>query len=87
MIIENFDGSPDEYCKLVEAEAKWFYAHCSDSGFSFSVIGSRLSVTPAHAIDDEMASLIFTHKRALIEIISTNDKNALVISNPLHERQ
>lgn len=71
MDFKNFNGSPDDYYHRVKTDPEWFYQHCTLGGFAFSVNGNKLTVRPAHAIDDEMADLIRVHKHDLIKIIES----------------
>ena len=68
----SFSGSPDDYYQLVSTDPAWLYNHCLLGGFKFDVDSDSLIVTPAHQIDDELASLIIKHKGALMRVIKDN---------------
>ena len=72
MDFKNFNGSPDDYYHKVKKDPEWFYLHCKLGGFVFSVNDDKLTVSPAHVIDDEMANLIKTHKAEIIKFINSN---------------
>lgn len=73
MMPHYFDGSPEEYYEKVKTYPEWFYEHCVEGGFKFTVNGDRLIVSPSHAIDREMAELVKTHKPALIKLITASE--------------
>ena len=57
------------YYNLVKSNPAWFLTHCRLGGFEISIVNNGITVTPAHAIDDEMAILIRKHKPDLIKIL------------------
>lgn len=73
MDFKNFNGSFDYYHKVKTVPA-WFYEHCRLGGFNFYVKGTTLTVSPAHAIDEEMADLIKRFKFDLIGLLN-DDKS------------
>lgn len=67
------------YYGLVKNNPAWFIKHCRIGGFEFSIENSRLIVTPAHAIDDEMADLIRNHKAELIKLLQNENNSPTAI--------
>ena len=61
--------SPDDYYKLTLTKPEWLLFHCRAGGFQLEIANGSLKVSPAHSIDDEMASLIRVHKTDLILIL------------------
>ena len=53
----------------VRSNALFFYRHTLAGGFSFEHKNGSLLISPAHAIDEEMANLTKVHKLELIEIL------------------
>lgn len=70
MDFESFNGSSDEYYRLVVSEPEWFLNHCKLGGFVFNVEMGKLKVSPANQIDDEMIGLLKTHKIGLIKLLT-----------------
>ncbi len=70
------------YYDLVKKNPAWFIKHCRLGGFKFAVENNKLTVAPAHAIDEEMAILIRTHKTELIKIIQSECNSPIPI---IHE--
>lgn len=67
------------YYGLVKNNPAWFLKHCRFGGFEFSIENGRLAVTPAQAIDDEMAQLIRLHKVELLKILSETPKELISV--------
>jgi len=57
------------YYNNVKSNALAFYHHSLAGGFSFEHKNGSLFISPANAIDEEMANLIKFHTAQLIEIL------------------
>ena len=57
------------YCDNVKSNALTFYYHSLAGGFSFEHKNGSLFISPANAIDEEMANIIKLHKSELIKIL------------------
>jgi hypothetical protein len=57
------------YYDNVKSNTLAFYCHTLAGGFSFEHKNGSLLISPANAIDEEMANLIRFHKAELIEIL------------------
>ena len=58
-----------DYYENVRSNALAFYRHSIAGGFSFEHKNGLLLISPANAIDMEMANLIKLHKSELIKIL------------------
>ena len=71
---------PNVYYDLVYKNPAWFLKHIRAGGFEVSILNNGISVTPAHAIDDEMADLIRKHKAELIKLLQSESSLPTPIS-------
>ena len=59
----------DQYHELVFNNPKWFLLHCRAGGYKFEIVNDGLKITPLHAIDDEMRTLLKQYKSELIKLL------------------
>ena len=58
-----------QYHDLVLNNPEWFLFQCRAGGYQFEVVNASLKITPLHAIDDEMCTLLKQHKPELIKLL------------------
>ena len=71
-IFNNQNLTPDEYYQLTHDNPEWFLFHCRAGGYKFEVVNEGLKITPSHAIDDEMRTLLKQHKPSLIKLLQSD---------------
>ena len=65
----------DRYHELVLNNAEWFLFICRAGGYEFKVGKDSLKITPSHAIDDEMRTLLKQHKPSLIKLLESEQSH------------
>ena len=65
----------DQYHELVLNNPEQFLFHCRTCGYQFEVVNASLKITPLHAIDEEMKSLLKNHKLRLIKLLEREQAN------------
>ena len=61
--------TPEQYHQLTLTDPKWFLFHCRSGGYAFEVVNASLKITPLHAIDDEMRTLLKQYKPELVKLL------------------
>ena len=70
-IFNNENMTAGQYHDLVLNNPEWFLFHCRAGGYEFKVGKDSLKITPSHAIDDEMHTLLKQHKPSLIKLLES----------------
>ena len=67
--------TPDEYYQQTLGNPERFLFNCRAGGYQFEVVNESLKITPSHAIDDEMRTLLKQHKPSLIKLLESEQSH------------